>query len=100
MRFDAFVAAVREPLCVLDIEPAFQAKAGEWARFMWPPFLAELHYIDDSTVRLSLSMHSELIRTVALPATDDAAWLCWNGIVALFEMAADLCDPPTPRTPK
>ncbi len=86
--FDAFVFAVREPLCVLDVEPAFQIQPGESARFMWPPYLAELHPVDASHVRVAISAHGELIRTVELPLTDDAVWLCWNGIVAIFETRA------------
>ena len=85
LEFDDFVLAVREPLCVLDIDPPFQHQPGEVARFMWPPHLAELHLVDASHVRLSISAHGELIRTVELPLTDDAVWLCWNGIVAIFE---------------
>lgn len=84
--FDDFVLAVREPLEVLEVEPAFQHKPGEVGRFMWPPYCAELHPVDASHVRLSISAHDELIRTVELPLTDDAVWLCWNGIVAIFEM--------------
>jgi len=86
--FDGFVRAVREPLCVLDVEPAFQHQRGAFARFMQPPYLAELHPIDESHVRLSLSAHGELFKTVLLPLTDDAAWLAWNGIVAIFELPA------------
>jgi hypothetical protein len=37
LNFDDFVLAVREPLCVLDVEPAFQHKHDEVARFMQPP---------------------------------------------------------------
>jgi hypothetical protein len=88
LRFDDFVLSVREPLCVLDVEPAFQHKQGESARFIWPPFIAELDAIDESSVRLSLSAHGELIRTVELPLTADAAWLAWNGIAAVFESEA------------
>lgn len=78
--------AVREPLAVLDVEPAFQHRLGEFARFMQPPYLAELHPLDASHVRLSISVHDELLRTVGLPLTQDAVSLCWNGIVAIFEM--------------
>lgn len=85
MTFDDFAAAVREPLCVLDVEPAYQHKHGEVARFMQPPYLAELHPVDETHVRLSISAHGELIRTVELPLADDAVWLCWTGIVAIFE---------------
>jgi hypothetical protein len=84
--FDAFVHAVREPLCVLDVEPAFKHEYGAFARFMQSPYLAELHPIDEHQVRLSISAHGEMIKTVELPLTDDAAWLAWNGIVAIFEL--------------
>lgn len=84
--FDYFVRLVREPLCILDIEPAFQHEYGALARFMQPPYLAELHAIDVSNVRLSISADGELIKAVLLPLTKDAAWLAWNGIVAIFEL--------------
>ncbi|HEX3464241.1 MAG TPA: hypothetical protein VHS78_09375 [Candidatus Elarobacter sp.] len=86
MDFDEFVIRVREPLEVLDVEPAFEHKPGEVARYLWPPYRAELHPVDASYVRLSISAHDELIRTVELPLTDDAVWICWNGIVAIFEI--------------
>jgi hypothetical protein len=89
LSFDDFVLAVREPLCVLDVEPAFQHKHDEVARFMQPPFTAELHPIDASHVRLAISAHGELIRTVELPLTADGAWICWNGIVAMFETSLE-----------
>ncbi len=85
LQFDDFVALVRDPLCILPVEPAYQHASGESARFMWPPHVAELQVIDASNVRLSLFAHGELIRTVELPMTDDAAWIAWNGIVAIFE---------------
>lgn len=84
--FDGFVRAVREPLCALDVEPAFKHEYGVFARFMQPPYLAELHPIDGFQVRLSISAHDELIKTVVLPLTEDAAWLAWNGIIAVFEL--------------
>jgi hypothetical protein len=83
--FDQFVRMVREPLCVLDVEPAFRLE-NDRARFMWPPYIAELEAIDDLNLRFSVSAHGELLRTVELPMTSDAAWLAWNGIVAIFEM--------------
>jgi hypothetical protein len=87
MTFNEFVSLVREPLATLRTEPAFQLD-GEVARFMWPPYVAELQVIDAANVRLALSAHGELIRTVELPLTKDAAWLAWNGIVAIFESGA------------
>jgi hypothetical protein len=89
LEFNDFVLTVREPLCVLDVEPAFQHKHDEVARFMQPPYMAELHPIDMSHVRLSISAHGELIRMVELPLTDDGAWNCWNGIVAMFETSVE-----------
>lgn len=86
LEFDHFVLAVREPLSVLDVEPAFQHRHDEVARFMQPPYLAELHPIDTSHVRLSISAHGEILRTVELPMTEDGAWIAWNGVVAIFEM--------------
>jgi hypothetical protein len=56
---------------------------------MQSPFTAELHPIDASHVRLSISAHGELIRTVELPLSEDGAWLCWNGIVAVFETSLE-----------
>jgi hypothetical protein len=88
--FDEFVRAVREPLCVLDVEPAFKYEPDAFARFIQHPYLAELHQIDASHVRFSISAHNEIIKTVELPLTDDAAWLAWNGIVAIFELPADM----------
>lgn len=85
MEFDQFVLAVREPLQVLDVEPAFEHRRGQVARFMQPPYVAELHPLDDAHVRLLISAHGEAIRAVDLPQTSDGAWLCWNGIVAIFE---------------
>jgi hypothetical protein len=87
MRFTEFVSLVREPLSTLTTEPAFQFD-GEVARFMWPPYAAELQVIDARNVRLALSAYGELIRAVELPLTKDAAWLAWNGIVAIFESNA------------
>jgi hypothetical protein len=86
--FDEFVVRVREPLEVLDVEPAFENRLGEVARFMQPPYLAELHPVDDVHVRLLISAHGEAIRTVELPMTSDGAWLTWNGIVAIFETSS------------
>lgn len=83
--FEDFVALVREPLVILDVEPAFQHKDGECARFMRPPLIAELQLLTPSTARLSISAHGELIRTIELPLTHDAVWLAWNGIVAIFD---------------
>jgi hypothetical protein len=34
IQFDDFAVMVREPLCVLDVEPAFQHKDSDLARFM------------------------------------------------------------------
>lgn len=87
VEFDEFVLRVREPLEVLDVEPAFQHRHGEYARFIQEPYRAELHPVDGAAhVRLLISAHGEAIRTVELPLTADGAWLCWNGIVAIFEM--------------
>lgn len=85
MEFDEFVLRVREPLEVLDVEPAFQHRRGEYARFIHEPYRAELHPLDETHVRLLISAHGEAIRTVELPLTADGAWLCWNGIAAIFE---------------
>jgi hypothetical protein len=85
VEFDEFVVRVREPLEVLDVEPAFQHKRGEVARFIQDPYVAELQPVDDAYVRLLVLAHGEAIRTVDLPLTADGAWLCWNGIVAIFE---------------
>lgn len=84
--FDDFVLMVRESLSVLDAEPAFQHQRNEVARFMQPPYMAELHLIDTSHVRLSISAHGEILRSVELTMTKDGAWIAWNGIVAIFEM--------------
>jgi hypothetical protein len=46
MDFDEFVLRVREPLEVLDVEPAFKHRRGEVARFMQPPYVAELQPLD------------------------------------------------------
>jgi hypothetical protein len=83
--FDEFVVRVREPLEVLDVEPAFEHRRGGVARFMQPPYAAELHPVDGAHVRLLISAHGEAIRTVELPMSRDGAWLCWNGIVAVFQ---------------
>jgi hypothetical protein len=83
--FDEFVVRVREPLSVLDVEPAFQHRRGEYARFIQEPHRAELHPVSGSQVRLSFLLHGALVRTVELPLTTDAVWLAWTGIVAVFE---------------
>lgn len=88
MQFDEFVLRVREPLEVLDVEPAFEHHRGQVARFIQEPYRAELHPIDGAHVRLLISAHGEPIRTVELPLTEDAAWICWNGVVAIFEIAS------------
>jgi hypothetical protein len=87
LQFDHFAYSVREGLEILDVEPAFQ-RTDDAVRFMWPPYLAEVQAIDDKHARLSLSAHGELLRTIELPMTQDAAWLAVNGIAAVFE--ADL----------
>lgn len=56
-----------------------------FARFMQPPYVAELHPLDEAHVRLLISPHGRAIRSAELPLTDDGAWLCWNGIAAIFE---------------
>lgn len=90
VRFDDFVRSVREPLFVLDVEPAFKHEPDTFARFIQHPYLAELHPIDASHVRFSISARGEIIKTVLLPLTDDAAWFAWNGIVAIFELPPEM----------
>lgn len=83
--FDDFASRVREGLEILPVEPAFQRLA-DVVRFTARPYLAELHLIDEGRARLSLSAHGELLKTIELPMTSDAAWLAVNGIAAVFEM--------------
>lgn len=85
VEFDEFVVMVGEPLEMLDVEPAFQHRRGEYARFIRESYVAELHRLDERHVRLLISVHGEAIRSVELPLTADGAWLCWNEIVAIFE---------------
>jgi hypothetical protein len=94
--FDQFVREVREQLWVLVIEPAFSINDnGDRARFMWPPYHAEVERLNPVTVRLALSAHGELIRTIELPMTAQSAKLAADGIIAVFEPDA-LSPPPIP----
>lgn len=81
---DDFAAEVRSHLWVLDIEPAFQI--GEHvARFMWAPYTAELQSLNAGNVRLALSAHNQLVRTVEYPMDEASAKLVADGIIALLE---------------
>jgi hypothetical protein len=84
LSFDAFAAEVRSHLWVLEIEPAFQLSAGV-ARFMWPPNIAELQFVDDRRVRVAFSQHGELLRTVEYAMDKATAKLVAEGITAVFE---------------
>jgi hypothetical protein len=82
--FDSFVTEVRERLWVLEVEPAF-AWAPDKARFMWPPYVAELEPLSPDVVRLGLSSEGELIRTIELPMDQSSAQIAADGIIAVFE---------------
>jgi hypothetical protein len=84
LTFDAFATRVREHLWVLQTEPAFRLD-GQFARFMWLANIAELQPLTPTSLRLSLSSHGELIRTVELPMTEEAVRLAADGIIAVFE---------------
>jgi hypothetical protein len=86
--FAGFAGAVRERLWVLETEPAFSLRDRN-ARFIWPPYLAELEPLDTANARLALSSHGQLIRTIELPMTDAGATLASDGIIAVFEPDAE-----------
>ena len=84
LSFDSFAAEVRAHLCVLEIEPAFKIDA-EIARFMWPPYTAELQLLDHSHVMVAFSAHGQLVRTVEYVMDTASAKLVADGIIAVFE---------------
>jgi hypothetical protein len=84
LEFDAFVTEVREHLWVLEVEPAFQLNPSV-ARFMWPPYTAELEPLNATDVRVALSFAGQLVRTIQYVMDAPSARLAAEGIVALFE---------------
>ncbi|HEY5021082.1 MAG TPA: hypothetical protein VII30_01210 [Gemmatimonadaceae bacterium] len=84
MDLASFANSVREHLWVLDIEPAFQAGKGI-VRFMWRQKVAELQPLDPANVRLLLSSHGQLVRTIDLAMTEASVRLVADGIIAVFE---------------
>ncbi len=84
LSFEAFAIEARSHLWVLNIEPAFQLD-DDVARFMSPPYHAELELISAGPVRLALSAHGQLVRTVEYQINDAAAKSIADGIIAIFE---------------
>jgi hypothetical protein len=84
LKFDAFATEVRGHLWVLEIEPAFQLRR-DVARFMWPPYAAELALLDEEHVRVALSSSGQLVRTVQYVMDAASARLIADGIIAMFE---------------
>jgi hypothetical protein len=84
MDFATFANSVREHLWVLDVEPAFHAGPG-LARFMWRQRVAELQPLDSANVRLLLSSHGQLVRTIDIAITEASVRLVADGIIAVFE---------------
>ena len=82
--FAWFATKVREQLWPLEIEPAF-ALHDHIARFMWPPYLAVLEELSSRSVRVALSAHGQLVRTVEFQMDELSARLIADGIIALFE---------------
>ncbi|HEV2738695.1 MAG TPA: hypothetical protein VGU66_08965 [Candidatus Elarobacter sp.] len=82
--FESFAIEVRSHQWVLKIEPAFQLE-DDVARFMWPPYKAELELIAVGRVRVALSVEGQLVRTVEYDMSDASAKLIADGIMAVFE---------------
>jgi hypothetical protein len=82
--FHAFATAVRDHLWVLEIEPAFQMTE-KVMRFMWPPYVAELEQLDEGLVRVALSSHGQLVRTIGYVTDVASAKLVADGIIAIFQ---------------
>jgi hypothetical protein len=88
LSFDSFVAEARSHLWAMEIEPAFQTQL-DIARFMWPPYSAELQPLDATHVRLAMSVSGKLARTVEYQMDSASARLVADGIMALFEPEED-----------